>query len=175
MKLRRLLMEDNFENEENISNLLGFKEKLEEKPIESKESPKEIITSSLVEFFLFRLKKLYADMEFQSLLKEELKVRLAEAEFLDIKGLLHQEEENTNKAIQNLFLPFFNKLQEIKSPQDISIENQIANNVSSDILQSMNELTMFLSSLKEEKNKNENIKKLLESSLEENPEQNQSG
>lgn len=156
---------------QSLSQELQEKEKTK-KDIESGDSPKEIITNSLVEFFLFRLKRLYKDLEFQATLKEELESRLPEADFNDIKMLLHQEAENTNKAIQNLFLPFFYKLQEIQTAKDISLEEQISASLPSDLLQSLNELTSFLSVLKPYKDSNQDIKEKLKLSLVETQSQN---
>jgi len=118
-------------------------------PEQYKDRPyKDIISEALVQFFLFKIGKLYDAIIFQEELRETLRARIPEADFRDIQALLEQEETTTGKEMQGVLIPFLEKVTAMQN-STAKETNNLAETASSETLQGLNELSMILDSLKQ--------------------------
>jgi len=133
--------------------------------------PIKAVEESLLSFMEFRLAKLRKEMEFQEELRDTIRARIPEADFNDLRVLLDQEQQNTNRATQNILTPFIPKVQEANpNKKQKQIEEQIFEDSTKDNLQAFNEMFQMFNEIKKTLNNKKDttaIKKALEQSIEE--------
>ncbi len=131
--------------------------------------PIKAVEESLLSFMEFRLTKLRNEMEFQEEIRDTIRARIPEADFNDLRVLLDQEQQNTNRATQNILTPFIPKVQEVTpNKKQKQIEEQIFEDSAKDNLQAFNEMFQMFNEIKKTlgaKKDTSAIKKALEQSV----------